>query len=157
MNTMNFERVNQSHKKLIKQFYKQEKYSASYMGLDHVFIAQVEQETVGAIIISQISKANNQYLLHGFVIKQCYRKAGIGKELHHYAIASLAKDKNYNKKQNLNSIICFADECLSNFYIKLGYKSDTLENLNNTLTPRYNAYKKRQNQLTIFSQRIISK
>lgn len=125
------------------------------MGLDHVFITQVEQELVGAIIISQISKENNQYLLHGFVIKQCYRKMGVGAALHHYVLTSLAKDKSNYK--NLNSIICFADASLSSFYIKLGYKSDTLENLDDTLLQRYKAYKKRKNQLTIFSQSIISK
>jgi hypothetical protein len=51
-----------SDKKIIKRFYKLQRYSASYIGLDHCFYICQGQNIIAAMIISQMNKSNDQYL-----------------------------------------------------------------------------------------------
>ena len=154
-NAVEFSRLHKSQKKLIKQFYKSQRYSASYKGLDTVFIAKHEQQIIGSLIVSQIEPENGQYLLHGFIIDKNYRNMGVAASLHQFAVTSLVEEHTREKQHSIHEITCFADKSLADFYHKLGYNTQAQGHLNDTLLPRFIAYQKHQNELVIFSKTML--
>jgi len=122
----------------IKRFYKQQKYSAGFMGLDHTMLALVNDAIIGAVIVSKIEESNSQYLLHGLVVAQQYRGQQIA--------SSLIK----HMTKRFTSIYCFADSSLQNFYLNNGAALSSEDNLSTTLANRLNAYLKHSPKLNVF-------
>ena len=101
-----FRLANKTDKASIKRFYKEQKYSAGFMGYDHTMLALVGETIVGAVIVSRIDENNSQYLLHGLVISKGYRDQKIASTLINQI------------KKRYAPIYCFADSSLANFYLK---------------------------------------
>lgn len=96
-------------KRQIKNFYKTNKYSASFMGYDTSYIALADNRIIACVILSYISKNNNQALLHALYVENNYRIQGIAKELVSYA------------KREHKSVACFALNTTSDFYYTLNF------------------------------------
>ncbi len=71
---INISSANKADKKSLMRFYKQQRYSASLLGFDHIYIIRDMQEIIGAVILSALKKDNNQLFLHALVIKKEYRQ-----------------------------------------------------------------------------------
>ena len=133
-----FRLANKTDKASIKRFYKQQKYSAGFMGFDHTILALVDEDIIGAVIVSKIEENNSQYLLHGLLVSQHYRGQKIASSL----IKQMTK--------RYAPIYCFADNSLTRFYLNNGAKQSSEDELSMTLACRLNAYLKRSPTLNIF-------
>jgi len=133
-----FRLATKTDKVSIKRFYKQQKYSAGFMGFDHTMLALVGESIIGAVIASKIEEHNSQYLLHGLVVSQHYRCQKIASSL----IKQMTK--------RYAPIYCFADNSLTHFYINNGAKQSSEDELSMTLACRLNAYRKYSPTLNIF-------
>jgi N-acetylglutamate synthase-like GNAT family acetyltransferase len=128
-----------SDKKTLKRFYKLQRYSASYIGLDHCFYISQGQNIIAAMIISQINKSNAQYLLHGLVVDKNFQHQGL-------ALALLDK-----ACTNFTNLVCFADSELSSLYLKANFTQVESHFLSAELFNRYHQYHKTKKHLIIFS------
>ncbi len=178
--TFTFQRLSSkksANKKAIKAFYKNERYSAKFKGFDLAYGAflagaksdvndnknralchidttkQEGQNLVATVIISQLHKDNTQALLHGLVTASSARGKGIASRLLSFAIEDLKKRESSQSTVGIDSIVCFSDPKLANFYLGNQF---TLVNANNQgfLTPsieaRLLAYQKHQPDLSVF-------
>ncbi|WP_076417843.1 GNAT family N-acetyltransferase [Colwellia sp. UCD-KL20] len=127
-------------KKNIKRFYKDNKYSASFMGYDHTYLIKRDNIIIGSVIISYITN-NSQYgLLHALLITEFHRRKGYAQLL-------------IKRLQNEHShIICFADKKLQPFYINMGFKKDVNDELPlpNYLLKKFNNYLRNKKDLKVF-------
>jgi N-acetylglutamate synthase-like GNAT family acetyltransferase len=128
-----------SDKKTIKRFYKLQRYSARYIGLDHCFCISEGPDIIAAMIISQINKSNDQYLLHGLVVDKNFQHQGL-------ALALLDK-----ACTNFTNLVCFADSELSSLYLKANFTQVESHFLSVELFERYHQYQKTKKHLIIFS------
>lgn len=146
--------ADKSEKKAIKAFYRKASYSASYMGLDKVWVIKTLEtdEVIASVIVSQIKPNATQHLLHALVVSPNFRQQGLGKTL-------LAKVANYfaqeahhqtNNPENPQlEIIVFADKSLVAYYQSHDYQLSEVDELNEELAGRYHSYQAKQPQLKI--------
>jgi GNAT superfamily N-acetyltransferase len=134
--------ADKSDKKTIKQFYKQQHYSASFMGFDTVYFIKHNETIIACVIVSQLKLYNSQYFLHALVVDKQYRKQGIATRLlnsHHI---------------NAQQIICFAGKELSMLYKNANYDLASSKQLNETNLLRYQQYQKSKPNLQVFIKRL---
>jgi len=131
-------KAEKTDKKDIKRFYRQQNYSAGFLGLDHCYLVRFEQKIIASVIVSQITPENNQHLLHALVVDGQYRQKGLASTLLRHAI------KLYQP------LVCFAGADLATLYTQAGFKRAESNDLSQTLNLRFQAYRKKINDLMIF-------
>ena len=136
--------ANKSDKKAILRFYRQQHYSARFIGLDTCYLIYQEDQPeciIASVIISQIDLANNQPLLHALVINKAWQQQGLASLLMKHVTA---------QHENL---ICFADGKLSSLYTGAGFDivepQELTRYLNEQLMPRYLSYQSKQPNLKV--------
>jgi len=125
-------------KKAVKHFFKQQKFSAGFIGLDHCYYVKSAGDIVAAVIISQIKPNLNQLLLHGLVVDKKFRLKGVASRILTFL------------KQKYKLLICFADKDLVSFYQDNDFHLICISELNDELSGRYKQYQLKNNQLLIF-------
>lgn len=166
MTDISFNIAGKKQKNDIKKFYKSERYSASLMGLDHVFIATDQTKIVASTIVSQIKNDNTHFLLHALVTNKKYQNKGIAGDLLQFAISHLrdtinnefAETTRNSQYKPLTSIICFADKTLTQFYERNLFtrlsECESSHGIPEDLLLRYQSYKNKNNSLIIFERTI---
>ncbi|MCH2055633.1 MAG: GNAT family N-acetyltransferase [Thalassotalea sp.] len=164
-------------KKAIKAFYKNERYSAKFKGFDLAYgafsagaksdvnhdesrildsadtTAQQELALVASVIISQLHQDNTQALLHGLVTASSARGKGIASRLISFAIRDIKKRESSPSIVGINSIVCFSDPKLANFYLGNQFtlvNADDQGILTSSIEARLLAYQKYQPNLSVF-------
>ena len=134
----------QSDKKNIKRFYKNNHYAASYMGYDSCYIIKIDNNIVASVIVSYIVNENSQALLHALFVDESYRKN---------KLASLLIQK---AQQEHSSIVCFAHKKLIGFYQKLDFipietfQTKEAQLLSSTNLAKLSQYQRYNTQLTAY-------
>jgi len=129
-----------SDKKSLMRFYKQQQYRAGLLGFDTVYIIKHEGVIIAAVILSALIKDNSQLFLHGLVVDKNFLHQGLASDLLQYS-------------QNIHSaksIVCFANNELSELYQKNGFALSNEKKLLSPLLARYLQYKKTNNALLVF-------
>ncbi|WP_286261294.1 GNAT family N-acetyltransferase [Thalassotalea atypica] len=134
------------NKASIKRFYRQQNYNARFKGLDYCFIATIDDDIIGCLIISQLIPHNHQLLLHGLVTHNQQQGLGVASQLLEFSVFYMKK----TNSESTSELFCFADESLSDFYSKSGFSMVDACLLNEELGHRYSAYKKYNKALVIF-------
>ena len=132
------QKLNKDRKKDIKSFYKENSYSASFIGYDHAYILTLEDKIIGAVIISYQSENNRYALLHGLFIEPSFRNKGCANLL----IKNVIREHKH--------IICFAERELECIYISNGFFEEKSDKLPSYLIKRYESYVKKSTRLSIF-------
>lgn len=122
-------------KKDIQRFYKVNHYPASYIGYDHIYTITLENQIIGAVIVSYQSENNHYALLHALLITPTNRHKGYAKQL----IKRVRSEHSH--------IICFAERELEGLYINNGFSEITPNRLPDYLIKRYESYKKKSKTL----------
>jgi N-acetylglutamate synthase-like GNAT family acetyltransferase len=128
-------------KKSLMRFYKQQHYSAGLLGFDNVYIIKHEDVIIAAVILSALEKDNPQLFLHGLVIDEKFQHQGLASELVQYALGI----------HSSKSMVCFANNELSEFYQRNGFVLSDEKQLLAPLLSRYLQYKKTNNALLVFN------
>ncbi|NQZ82565.1 MAG: GNAT family N-acetyltransferase [Colwellia sp.] len=134
--------ADKSDKKIIKQFYRLQHYSASYMGFDTVYFIKHNDIIIASVIISQLNKCNSQHILHALVVDKQYQNCGLATQLLNY------------HHIHAQQIICFAVKELSMLYINANYYLASSKQLNETNLLRYQQYQKSKPNLQVFIKRL---
>lgn len=129
-------------KKAILRFYKEQNYSASFIGFDKVYYIKKNQKIIASMIISKISNEHHHEFLHALVVDKHFQLQGVASKLLKFALAQH------------KPLICFANEALSHFYIKnsmlkLANDREPVE-VPEHLLLRLKSYRKKQSQLKVF-------
>jgi len=150
-------------KKAILRFYRDNHYSARFIGFDNCYFIKVDDKIVASVIISQgnrsqqietaseltstdtsqdLSQNEPQYLLHALLVAPDYQKLGYAQHLLKYALT------------HHQPLICFADASLISLYLKNGFTLITDDLLNKLLSPalynRFQLYSKNKPELKAF-------
>ncbi len=124
------------------RFYRQQHYSARFIGYDKCYVIWHQQEIVASVIISNIHPDNPHALLHALVTNKAFYHQGLASKLIKHAL------------EQTPSMICFANTSLSPFYLKnqftIANQRQQTEVLNPYLLPRFNSYQKKQPHLQLF-------
>ena len=147
LNEISFIIADKAHKKSIKQFYKQQHYSASFMGDDFCVLALSQEKIIAAALCSGIIVNAKQYFLHGVVVDEHYQHRGIASKLINQCwqhLINLAQQKQANA-----SLVCFAESDLLPLYQTNGFKVVCTDTIDNHLKSRYLIYSKKHKQLKI--------
>lgn len=126
------------YKIIAEKFYQQQRYNASFMGNDNCLVAKLNNDIVGAVIVSVI---NQHHLLHALVVTSELRRQGIASQLVQHCIT------------NNTPMYCFADKSLKNFYLRLRFKQLEICQLPRALAKRYSSYSKKNKSLLAFVAR----
>ncbi|WP_448213449.1 GNAT family N-acetyltransferase [Colwellia sp. MEBiC06753] len=129
-------------KRVLKQFYKAQQYSAKFKGFDHAFTASKNDQVIAACIYSQLVMENTQLLLHALVVDNSFRGQGVASKLITFSQQTLPK--------HFDQIVCFSQPYLNSFYQSNAFAMATTEQLAPFLAERYNAYLKNQKDLQVF-------
>jgi len=131
-------------KKSLMRFYKQQHYSAGLLGFDNVYVIKHEEVIIAAVIVSALEKDNPQLFLHALVVDDKFRQQGLASKLL----------KHIRSIHSSQEVICFASIELSKFYQKSGFELCQEKQLCPPLLSRYLQYKKTNNELLVFNQKI---
>jgi predicted N-acetyltransferase YhbS len=135
MNSISCQLAAKNQKKLIQRFYKNNHYSAAFIGNDQCFVLTAQQQIIASVIISEVEQ---QYFLHALVVNEQYRRQGLGMKL-------------VNTTQTaFNNLVCFAEPDVGQFYTRLGFTASPAAMLCNGLQHRYRAYQAKHPQLAIY-------
>jgi GNAT superfamily N-acetyltransferase len=129
--------ANKGDKKAIQRFYKQQHYSASFMGFDNTYVIKKADVIIAAVIVSQIVANHSHYFLHGLVVDKLYQGNGLGKKLVNHV------------KNHHHPLCCFTDNTLLAWYEQLNFIQLPATGLTPILLTRYQAYQKYQKNLSI--------
>jgi len=140
--------AHKTNKKAILRFYKNNHYSASFLGFDSCYVIKDEQSIIASVIISKIkeSQENSQLsFLHALVVKAQYQHIGLASQL-------------LSHVQNLHSpFVCFANDELSALYTKNQMTKladdEVVEKVPEHLVLRFQSYQIKQPQLKVFLSR----
>lgn len=150
-------------KKAILRFYKDNHYSARFIGFDDCYLIKVDNNIIASVIISQGNKSQQidttsevtsidttqdliqdkpQYLLHALLVAPDYQKQGYAVQLLKYAI------------MHHQPLICFAHASLNRLYLKNGFILIADNLLSKCLSPalynRFLLYSKHKHELKAF-------
>ncbi|AAZ25550.1 MULTISPECIES: GNAT family N-acetyltransferase [Colwellia] len=150
-------------KKAILRFYKDNHYSARFIGFDNCYLIKMGDNIIASVIISQGNKSQQidtatevtstdifqdlsqdkpQYLLHALLVSPDYQKQG-------YAVQLLKHTITHHQP-----LICFAHTSLSKLYLENGFTliADDLlcKFLNPALYNRFQLYLKHKPELKAF-------
>ncbi|MFT5814597.1 MAG: N-acetylglutamate synthase-like GNAT family acetyltransferase [Psychroserpens sp.] len=142
-------------KKNIIRFYKNQQYSASYIGKDQCYIVKVNNIIIACAIISGGKKNDGFWLLHGLVIDKVQR----GKSIASLILQTIITDKDEFTYLRYEQIICFADIGFQAFYQSNNFISyNTSENtaqLPTEFKQRFNRYREKQKNLHCFISKAV--
>lgn len=144
-NLMLFNKSKKEDKKHIKNFYKTERYSASFMGYDHCYTASYNNKIIGCAILSYINQGNEYALLHALYITPLYRNNGYANKLINHVC---------NEHKH---IVCFADKSLHGLYKKNGFINTLPKNIPNDLQQRFNRYAIKNGNLTVYIKKTLTR
>ncbi|WP_206486405.1 GNAT family N-acetyltransferase [Thalassotalea sp. G2M2-11] len=134
--------ADKTDKKSVLRFYKQQHYSARYLGFDHVYIIEYDNNIIAAVMVSNIKPNANVSLLHALVVDKAYQRQGLATKLLQHVF------------KHHGTIICFAQPFLAPLYQSVAMATLTLAQIEQQLSPelylRYLAYKKSQPKLQVF-------
>lgn len=133
-----FALAEKSEKKDIKRFYRQQHYSARFIGLDSCYLIKLDNKIIASVIHSQLFSTNEQNLLHALVVDKDHRQQKLASQLISYSCSQHPLT------------VCFADISLSTLYLGVGFKIAPLNVLSANLAPRYLRYQQTSPGLTIF-------
>ena len=150
-------------KKAILRFYRDNHYSARFIGFDSCYLIKVNDNIIASVIISQGNKSQQidtaseltstdtsqelsqnkpQYLLHALLVAPDYQKLGYAQHLLKYAIT------------HHQPLVCFVQASLKNLYLNNGFTLITDDLLNKRLTlglfNRFQQYSKNKPELKVF-------
>lgn len=129
-------------KKKLLRFYKNQHYSAGFIGGDHWYYISKNTQIVAAVIVSQVEHPESQYFLHGLVTAKAQQNLGL-------ATALLA----YAQSQH-SPLVCFAANAMSAFYLAKQFKKVPQKQintyLNEQLSLRFHRYLTRKADLRVF-------
>ncbi|PKI12935.1 GNAT family N-acetyltransferase [Colwellia sp. 12G3] len=152
-----------SDKKSILRFYKDNHYSARFIGYDTCYLIKKNDKIIASVIlslgenrpeISQIgedilltkSRAKPQYLLHALFVTPDYRKLGYAESLLKHSIT------------HHQQLVCFAQTSLNKLYLNNGFTllfDDLMsECLTPTLLNRFKQYSKHKTELKVYIHQI---
>lgn len=143
-------KATKADKKNIMRFYKNQRYSASYIGKDQCYIVKVNSIIIACAIISAGQENDDFWLLHGLVIDKVQR----GKSIASLILQTITADKDEFTHLRYEQIICFADIGFQAFYQSNNFIS---YNINEDTAPlptefkqRLNRYREKQKNLHCF-------
>lgn len=139
-----------SDKKALLRFYKNNRYSAKFIGGDRCYLIKADNTIVASVIVSSgqseqhdSDKTPVQYLLHALLIAPAYQKQGLASSLLKHAL---------NEQP---ALVCFAKTTISQLYLNNGFSSVSQTFIKQHLQPeflkRFRQYTKQQPELTVFS------
>ncbi len=134
------ELATKSDQKDIQRFYKQQNYSARFLGFDSCYLIRSNNRIIATVIVSQLSECHKQSLIHALVVD---------KNQLHQGFATLLLT--YAAKHHKN-LICFADNSLSMLYNKAGFIEINYNVLSEQLNIRYQQYRLTKPNLLIFAK-----
>lgn len=139
---MKISKAKKSDKKAILRFYKKQHYSASFIGFDQCYFMTDNENIIAAMIVSKIKSQHHHQFLHALVVDKLFQQQGLATKLLRFALTQH------------KFLVCFANECLSDFYIRNSMLKLTDEQLSyevpEHLLLRYKSYRKKQSQLKVF-------
>ncbi|MDN3652221.1 GNAT family N-acetyltransferase [Thalassotalea ponticola] len=124
-------------KKRVKRFYKQQAYSASFLGDDVCYLLVDATDQIIASVI--VSYQHQCPFLHALVVAKPYRNQGIASKLLQHC------------QQQHRTITCFAKRDLRGFYLRHGFVVCASGHIDNSLSSRYARYVIKQPDLLIFA------
>ena len=98
---MHIVRADKTDKKAIQGFYKQQHYSAGFIGYDRTYLIKQQQQIIASVILSRITVDNPHELLHALVVDKVFQHQGLASRLLRYV------------KQNHATFSCFANAKLA--------------------------------------------
>lgn len=128
------ETADKSDKKAIQRFYKQQRYSARFLGDDVTYLVRDNQDIIASVIISF---KDSHPFLHALVVDNNHRGQGIAQSL-------LAKAAEQHPK-----LYCFCEEELVSFYQKQRFAVIEGSLLPDDLRQRYLAYRKKHKLIVL--------
>ncbi|GHE98014.1 GNAT family N-acetyltransferase [Thalassotalea profundi] len=137
--TLHIITAGKNDKKRILNFYKQQHYSARFLGLDHTYFIKEGELIIACVIVSYITKNNPQGFLHALVVDKKYMGRKLASKLIHHCI------------RQHPILICFAGQSLTPLYLKNKFTKGNINTLSNELLLRFNVYFNKDKQLVIFS------
>ena len=149
MTALNFSPATKSDKSAIKCFYKEQCYSARFIGHDFGYLLHQDQTIIGSALISTITAASTQALLHGLVVAKDYQQRGLGSQLLDFALGQYQL-----LGQCPKTLIAFCQPELLSLYQKHGFLETDSNKLNHLLAPRFSSYQKKQPELLIVYKSI---
>lgn len=131
-----------SDKKDILRFYKAQRYSARFIGLDCCYFITIDNNIIGSVLVSQLIPTNLQFLLHALAINKSHQRQGLAKALLNHV------------QSKYQPLVCFANQELSPLYLTNGFKKLAHTDINDVLTEplsiRFNRYLIKQPRLKVF-------
>ncbi|MCJ8320558.1 MAG: GNAT family N-acetyltransferase [Colwellia sp.] len=125
-------------KKAIKRFYKQQRYSASFIGFDHCYFIKSSDTIVASVIVSFIESNNQQAFLHALVVDRKFQKKGLATQLIN------AIDCGYS------SITCFSNSNMTIFYQNFDFQIAGSSLIKPIIEKRFRQYKQKNPKLLRF-------
>ncbi|QBG36720.1 GNAT family N-acetyltransferase [Litorilituus sediminis] len=130
-------------KKAILRFYKQQHYSARFIGLDHCYFIKHQNIIIACVIVSKLTQDNPQYLMHALFVDKEFRQQSLASQLIQHVTSKHSP------------LICFAKQALSKLYLINNMRAicDTQaqSSLSTALQLRFNSYKNKEPSLTVFA------
>lgn len=136
--TSTITKANKSDKKEILRFYKQQHYSARFLGFDQAYYIKKNEAIIACVITSKITEYNHQTFLHALVIDKDYFHQKLASRLLKYCV------------RQHPTLICFADISLAPLYLQNGFVPTSTKNLSEILQQRFNSYSFKNKQLQAF-------
>ena len=136
--TLMITKAEKSDKKEILRFYKQQHYSARFLGFDQAYFIKKNEAIIACVIVSNLSSNCHQALLHALVVDKAWRKQRIASKLLEHCTTLH------------EHIVCFADSSLSTFYKTNGFYQANIETIDKLLEVRYLSYQLKDSNLVIF-------
>jgi hypothetical protein len=130
-------------KKHLLRFYKQQRYSARFIGFDHTYMVKNNHEIIAAVIVSALTEQSPQFFLHALVVAGSFKKQGIANLLLKHV------------QQHHNNIICFASPPLAPLYTGRNFTVINEEQLSYQLINRFQRYKNTKPCLAIFHYNVL--
>ncbi|TLU64145.1 GNAT family N-acetyltransferase [Thalassotalea litorea] len=129
------ETADKSDKKAIQRFYKQQRYSARFLGDDATYLVRDNQDIIASVIISF---KDSHSFLHALVVDNNHRGQGIAQSL-------LAKAAEQHPQ-----LYCFCGNELMSFYQKQHFAVIEGSLLPDELRQRYLAYRKKHELIALY-------
>ena len=138
--TLAIQKAQKTDKKDLLRFYKQQQYSARFLGYDQAFFIKTNNNShiIAAVIISTINEHSPQTLLHALVVDKKHRHQQLASALLQHCIS-----------QRL-TLVCFADKALTRLYINNGFSAVAPTTLTVELQQRFVSYHTKNTHLMPF-------
>ncbi|MBB6542495.1 GNAT family N-acetyltransferase [Thalassotalea piscium] len=131
-------KASNNDKKAILRFYKQQHYSAGFLGFDHTYYIQKNAQIIASVILSKIVESNPQMLLHALVVDKQYSRQKLATTLLQHCISQHP------------ALVCFSTDALALLYFKNSFSLIPETQISQVLQQRYRIYHQKNNKLRCF-------